>query len=747
MRSKAIALDLASLAVLIGAILFVMAPFLSNRVVPFAADEGGSDLLDLNVPHRLLLWEGIRSGELPLWSSDISTGFPLLAEAQTGILDPLQYLVFRTLPFVLAFNLRLVLALVIMAIGTFYYAKRVGLGQLGALLVAVSFTFSGYSLGHFKHVQILDSVAYFPWVLLAVESIVRNRAKGWSMLLGGSIGLSALAGHLPTTVFLAFGATAYFIVRLITDRSAPRERGSPYVALVAGLLLGILIAAVQILPSVDFIRESTRQVGTGFLGLPTFHPRFLLTLISPWFLGDPSQGTYDIEGDFSWWENAFTVGIGALLLAIIAFRRRRSPRSVLPNAILGALGFLMVLGPATSLIPRLLWFGFPGLTLTRVPSRFLFLVSWALAVLAGFGAERLLAAVRARSPRWSVPVGGVVAAAVTVPLLLMFHGYYTPWPMEQLRTPPPTVRWLTEHSHPFDRFITQGFESAWADAWRQAHGWRQDIAPYESVNALLRPDLALYSGVTNASFPNEYRGAFSVARRAQLGGATEQAGIEQPYAPKLLGLSTVRYLLTPQPLNERAAKNFLLAATIDIPGVGPVRTVSVYENPSYTPRYELVGTLKETNPERGALFQLTEDDFDPKETALVETVPPGWTNHALGSAGVDSVVERNRSVELQVHTQTPALLVAADTYAPGWTATVDGQRAPILRTNYAFRGVTIPAGTHVVRFLYRPASFRWGAAISLGTTAFAVLAAGYAGVRGWRSRQRRVPPRRVPAPR
>jgi len=61
----------------------------------------------------------------------------------------------------------------------------------------------------------------------------------------------------------------------------------------------------------------------------------------------------------------------------------------------------------------------------------------------------------------------------------------------------------------------------------------------------------------------------------------------------------------------------------------------------------------------------------------------------------------------------PGVLVLADTWYPGWRATVDGADAPILRANHAFRGVALGKGAHEVRFIFRPASFMFGAWLSV----------------------------------
>jgi hypothetical protein len=75
-------------------------------------------------------------------------------------------------------------------------------------------------------------------------------------------------------------------------------------------------------------------------------------------------------------------------------------------------------------------------------------------------------------------------------------------------------------------------------------------------------------------------------------------------------------------------------------------------------------------------------------------------------------------VTVRVHLEAPGLLVLGDTYYPHWTATVDGEPARVHRANYLFRAVPVPAGTHVVEFVYRPRHFY----AALGVSALAMVA-------------------------
>jgi uncharacterized membrane protein YfhO len=77
-------------------------------------------------------------------------------------------------------------------------------------------------------------------------------------------------------------------------------------------------------------------------------------------------------------------------------------------------------------------------------------------------------------------------------------------------------------------------------------------------------------------------------------------------------------------------------------------------------------------------------------------------------------------VVLQATLSLPGWVVLADTFYPGWTATVDGIPTPIHPTDLLFRGVFVTPGRHRIVFRYQPRSVSRGLALSI--TALAVCA-------------------------
>jgi uncharacterized membrane protein YfhO len=94
---------------------------------------------------------------------------------------------------------------------------------------------------------------------------------------------------------------------------------------------------------------------------------------------------------------------------------------------------------------------------------------------------------------------------------------------------------------------------------------------------------------------------------------------------------------------------------------------------------------------------------------------------------------------MQVELPAPGVLVLSDSWYPGWTVTVDGQAAALLRANLLFRAVVLPAGEHTVVFEYESASLTRGVAAALtGGVVVAVLLVAALVLAG-ASRRRREP--------
>jgi hypothetical protein len=191
------------------------------------------------------------------------------------------------------------------------------------------------------------------------------------------------------------------------------------------------------------------------------------------------------------------------------------------------------------------------------------------------------------------------------------------------------------------------------------------------------------------------------------------AGLESP----LLDLLNLRYLI----VDSRAPG---LYQYIFLPIVYADDHVRILKNPEALPRAWLVHEAQHVAP-GDALTLLADGAVDPLRTALLESPPPSLT------PAPDPSVESARYVayepdrlEIDVDAGAPALLILSETWDPGWSATVDGQPAPVLLADHVLRAIPVPAGQHSVELRYDPPYLRAGlliAGLSLLTVAAALV--------------------------
>ena len=111
--------------------------------------------------------------------------------------------------------------------------------------------------------------------------------------------------------------------------------------------------------------------------------------------------------------------------------------------------------------------------------------------------------------------------------------------------------------------------------------------------------------------------------------------------------------------------------------------------------------------------------LDLLDTAVVQrsfnnaVVQPQWDSAAtLRLTKFD-----NDTMDYSFNSTKAGFAVFSEIYYPyGWTAYIDGKKAEYCKTNYVLRGLSIPAGSHAIRFIFEPSSYKRGIKIAFAAS-------------------------------
>ncbi|MBN2490245.1 MAG: YfhO family protein [Planctomycetes bacterium] len=240
-----------------------------------------------------------------------------------------------------------------------------------------------------------------------------------------------------------------------------------------------------------------------------------------------------------------------------------------------------------------------------------------------------------------------------------------------------------------------------------------------------------------------------VALAAQEGEALHT--VEFPPAPgaaprsEVLSIALDALPPRPAPLSVEVAGDITVRELSCVPASfaarGRFEGVGVFEHPEALPRaFGVHGA--EVIPDDDAQLARILDRAFPLRTSVVLAAPPReFALPAQSPRTPPRVAWRTEEpggsrIELDVEFAAAGLLVLHDSWYPGWKAAVDGRPAEVLRANFAFRAVAVPAGAHRVTFTYAPLSLRLGL-LAAAAAILALVAVCWC----WRGRiSRRQPP-------
>jgi len=758
--------DAAALGVLALVLGVFFAPVLfQGRSMP----EGGGDLAGFLYPLYNYTVDSLRAGRIPLWNPFLYSGSPFLADIQTATFYPLtlaQVLLpgavdYRRLEMLSIFHFWLAGALMYALLRVWF---RPALSRWAALPGAVAFALSDLFFTHFGNLNLIASAAWLPLILLGARL-----GGGPGILIGATaLALSALAGHTQPVLHSLLALALYGVFALaVAAWAAWRKRGAEglvdwglpdapttpgqsarltLVTLLGITALGLGLAALTLAPAYELTgltrRASFTYADAALYSLPV---QGVIGLVAPHLHG---RGPAGFWADWPRVEVGY-VGVLTLLLAAVGLTRGRRATFW---ALLGALGLLLALGPATPLHE---WFYrfVPGMAQLRAPARLILLVDIGLAALAALGLDTLLRAPR-RVHAW---LAAAVAVALGLWLLVAWQG------LPALGRPT-LAQLATAQRGLWQAALLLGASVALIAlaAWGRLRGaWLGGLAVALLAVDLLAQgygvDVGTADPTANYAHPAAIEFLKSDASQYRIEVRSESWGAWPPNLSLLRGIEDVGGIYNPlqvadyqlyfESLTDRATrlydflnakyvigpKDFALPWDRFAPVFDADPEVNIYLNRAALPRAQVVYRSRVIPDSAGQFAALRAPGFDPaQEVILGGGEALAGPNAGNGVTFADYQPER---IIVDVDAAADGYVVFSEVAYPGWQAMVDGVPVPIERANFAFRAVRVPPGTHRVELVFEPTTWRLGLAISLASVAALLGVAWWA----WRAhRQRRM---------
>ena len=739
-------------AVLLASLILAAFPQVVLGLQTFVVRDFGFFAYPLAHYQRECFWRG----ELPLWNPYNNCGVPFLAQWNTMPLYP-PALLYLLLPLSWSLSLFCLLHLWLAGLGMYCLAQRWTGNRLAAALAGLVFAFNGLSLNLLMWPSHIATLSWMPWVVLSVE-------RGWQEggrrpVLAAFVGaMQMLAGGPETILFTWLILAALWATQLVRNGRAasPANFSSPIfpvaspasvvlwrfplvVLLVAGL------AAAQLLPFLDLAAHSQREGAYADTrwAMPAWGwANFLVPMVfgHVWSMGVFFQYSQS-------WTSSYYLGVGTLLLALLAIGSVRD-RRVRLLAIAAGVAFVFALGDQT-VVCRWLRRLVPQLSLMTYPIKSVTVIAFAVPLLAGFGLANLLGS-RGKERSLSVRLlvlGGLLLALIAAVLVWAWR-----WPFA-------TDDFLATLRNGLTRgafLVAAIFVLAVLRAFSSGDSHKQRLELLLSLLLLLVCWLDVWTHEpqqnptvsASAYQPGLMRTRLAMQPQPALGGsrAMVSPAAEVKFTQFIMNKPTENYLikrlgyfadcnllddvpkvngffsLYPRECGELASvlygstnvsfprlADFMAVSQITAPGDKPFEWVARNTFLPLATAGQQPVFLDDTN----ALRSLIRPDFDGKKVVFLplEAKADISGTNQTGARILTQHFTAQR-VQLEVEAAEPSLVVLSQTYYHSWRAYVDGQPVRLLRANYAFQAMEVPAGKHHVALVYRDRAFHIGAVIS-----------------------------------
>jgi hypothetical protein len=720
----------------------------------------GTDFASAYLGMKQFLYTEIRSfHSIPFWNPFIFGGLPYWAHFESTIFYPLNFL-FLLMPPERAYGFNVLFHVFLTFLGMYFLSKSLKFSPLGSFAAATVYSFNCLMMATVYDGQMFRTQSYLwiPMILWCLNKSLSSLSfKLHAILAGVFWGFQILSGA-PQDAFYTFFAGILFLainLRFSRDMNGRNLK----VLLIAGVLLfvGFGVAAIQIIPSFELINHSVRSVLNAYddATLGSYPPQGLATLVMPHFFGNYAKGTFWVS-DVPWSVPLYNLYVGItpiILFFFVSGCKKNHGKIFVYGIILAVVALCLALGSYTPIYKLI--YHLPGFDKIRAPAKIIVLWVFAWALVTGILFTNLLSSGKetiSSRIKWIFFVLILLAILNLLfiwkssLILKVFHPFILDSAILSKMTDAQTII-VTQ----FNRF-TIFFAASAAVIFLIARNLIGGRLGGTALCGILLLDLL--NANSGSVHHNDQVYTWANKTREEL---TASIGQDKtvfrvgsfpygmgPNIEMFLGYQTVggynplflrryyeyinyyRFYKSPVPEGwivffYDVFENGVLMDLLNVKYEISYTTKSYALRKSSLPRAFVVPECK-IMESKDMLDFIVSKNFDPTRTVLLEKEQSGTCLETVFKADYQSqsriVSYRPDEITIETDSTHPGYLFLSEVFYPGWKAFVDEQPKSILRGNYLFRVVEVPAGNHRVVLVFEPLSIKLG----LGITLFTILA-------------------------
>lgn len=747
----------------------------SNLLVSFYAFYGqnlpfkntGLDQLRLYFPTYNFTLGELRHLRLPLWNPYSFSGQANVGELQSAVFYPLN-LAGLVLPLEMFWNFMRVSPQVLAVFFSFLYFRGLKLGKIASFFGATTFGLSPFLLTWGEE-QIITThaVLWLPLALLSVDKIsFGKRAVFWKIVLAFSICFSLLAGFVQISLYLVLLVLAYALFKY----------GLAKLALIPILILGFLIASVQLMPALELYLNAPRSSvllsgATREFLLPA---KSLFSYLSPDIFGNPATYNFFRGGRALYYEGMLFVGVAPLMFALVAIQKLKRRENMF-WFVSWVVTLVMVVD--TFVAKFIMAVPIPVFS-SSIPNRVLFINAFAMSALAAYGMEAWLQNKQIKIKKTILGLLALYALLLFYTLLVLKINVYNLLAQDQISSLGNALVTFRNLLVPFGVFVAVGSLILFGSRFGGSRGKlailivlisflhtfyfankylsfsnKVNLFAETPVLSFIKNDQGYFRSwaigdvylennfhlAYRLFWPEGYKSLFidsyGDVTRYMNGWAIEDnltradAGLgSQGTADEIFSLNSRRRML------DLLGVRYVVGELSDEEGfkrynfsrVFEDGRLAVYENKTVLPRaflasnYEGAPSVDSTNKNKNQIDS-ERRVLIPRKLAsegfdfrnVLILEEPSPISPQFGQGEVEIAYYQPNKVIVKTRSDVPKLLFLSDNYYPGWKARVDGEETKIFRANYSFRAVPLVAGEHEVEFYFDSRVFKAGALFSL----------------------------------